>query len=88
MEKEHDSDKSNTTRDAEFEISISSEDVNKIEEKVKNEDTETQNDNLVKEVVLINTCTNCSIKFVPKNSMTFEMLCGFCVGKKVTEMGV
>ena len=90
MEKEQNSDKSNATRDAEFEISLSSEDINKIEEKIKNDDVETQNDSLVKGVVLINTCTNCGIKFVPKNSMTFETLCGSCIGKKqnVTEMGI
>ena len=90
MEKEQNSNKSSTTRDAEFEISLSGEDINKIEEKIRNgDDTETQN-NLVSGVVLTNTCTNCGAKFVPKNSMTFETLCGFCIGKKqnVTEMGV
>ena len=90
MEKEQNSEKSGATRDAEFEISLSNEDINKIEEKIKNDDTETQNNNLANGVVLINTCTNCDIKFVPKNSMTFETLCGLCVGKKqnVTEMGI
>ena len=86
MEKEQNSGKFGTTRDAEFEISLSSEDIDKIEEKIRNEHTETQNDKLVNGVVLINTCTNCGIKFVPKNSMTFEILCGSCIGKKVTEM--
>ena len=90
MEKEHNSNKSSTTRDVEFAISLSSEDINKIEEKIRNEDdAETQNSNLVR-VVLVNTCTDCGIKFVPKNSMTFETLCGFCIGKKqnATEMDV
>ena len=82
MEKEQNREKFGTTRDAEFEISLSSEDINKIEEKIKNDDTETQNNDLANGVVLINTCTNCGIKFVPKNSMTFETLCGFCIGKK------
>jgi hypothetical protein len=86
LEREKSREKSNTTRDPEFEISLSSEDINKIEEKIKNDDTETQNNKLVNEAVLINTCTNCGIKFVPKNSMTFEILCGSCIGKKVTEM--
>ena len=81
MEKNQNSDKSGTTTDAEFEISLSSEDVNEIEEKIKNDDTETQNNNLANGVVLTNTCTNCGAKFVPKNSMTFETLCGFCIGK-------
>jgi hypothetical protein len=90
LAKEQNSDKSSITRDVEFEISLSSEDINKIEEKIKNDDTETQNNNLANGVVLINTCTNCDIKFVPKNSMTFETLCGSCIGKKqnVTEMGI
>ena len=87
MEKEQNSDKSGTAKDTEFEISLSSEDIDKIEEKIRNEHTETQNNKLVNRVVLINTCTNCGIKFVPKNSMTFEILCGSCIGKKVTEMG-
>lgn len=53
------------------------------------DDSETQNNNLANGVILINTCADCSIEFVPKNSMTFETLCGFCVGKKqdVSEMG-
>ena len=87
MEKEQNSNKCSTARDAEFETSLSNEDIDKIEEKIINDDTETQNDKLVNGVVLINTCTNCGIKFVPKNSMTFEILCGSCIGKKVTEMG-
>jgi len=90
LEKEQNREKSGATRDAEFEISLSSEDINKIEEKIKNDDTETQNNNLANGVVLINTCTNCDIKFVPKNSMTYETLCGSCIGKKqnVTEMSI
>jgi hypothetical protein len=86
LEKEQNSNKFGTARDAEFEISLSSEDIHKIEEKIKNDNTEIQNNDLVNGVVLINTCTNCGIKFVPKNSMTFEILCGSCIGKKVTEM--
>ena len=82
MEKEQNSNKSSTTRDVEFEISLSSEDINKIEEKIRNEDdAETQNSNLVNRVVLVNTCTNCGIKFIPKNSMIFEILCGLCTEK-------
>ena len=81
MEKEQNNNKSSTTRDAEFGMSLSSEDINKIEEKIRNEDdAETQN-NLVSGVVLVNTCADCGIKFVPKNSMTYETLCGFCIGK-------
>jgi hypothetical protein len=79
---EKNSDNSSTTRDIEFDISLSSEDVNKIEERLTNgDDAETQNNNLVNSVVLTNTCADCGIKFVPKNSMTYETLCGFCIGK-------
>ena len=81
MEKNQNSDKSGTKTDAEFEISLSSEDINEIEEKIKNDDTEIQNNNLANGVVFTNTCTNCGAKFVPKNSMIFETLCGFCIGK-------
>ncbi len=88
MEKEQNNNKSDTAKDAEFEISISSEDINKIEEKIRNGHTETQNNKLVNGMVLVNTCTNCGIKFVPKNSMNFETLCGFCIGKKVVEVEV
>jgi len=83
LEKEQNSNKSDTTRDVEFDISLSSEDINKNEEEIRNEGgAETQNSNLVNGVVLVNTCTNCGIKFVPKNSMTFEILCGLCTEKK------
>jgi len=88
--KRADSNKSSTTRDAEFGMSPSSEDTNQIQERIRNGDgAETQN-NLVNGVVLVSTCTDCGIKFVPKNSMTYETLCGFCIGKKqnVTEMDV
>lgn len=88
MEKEKNREKSGTTRDAEFEISLSGEDINKIEEKIKNDNTETQNNDRANGMVLINTCTNCGIKFVPKNSMTFETLCGFCIGEKAVEVEV
>ena len=83
MAKEPNSDESGTTKDAEFKISLTSIDIDKIEERIRNGDNvETQNKNLVNGVALINTCTNCGIKFIAKNSMTWETLCGSCVGKK------
>jgi hypothetical protein len=91
LEKEQNREKSGATRDAEFEISLSSEDINKIEEKIKNEDDsiETQNNNnIASGVILFNTCANCDIKFIPKNSMTYETLCGLCVGKKQNDTGM
>ncbi|WP_420544693.1 hypothetical protein [Nitrosopumilus sp.] len=92
MAKEKNSDNASTTRDVEFRISISSEDIDKIETKVKNDDgdAETQNNSLADGVVLTNTCENCSVKFAPKNSITCEVWCESCIGKKqnVIWMGV
>ena len=80
---EKNSENSSTTRDVEFRISLSSEDINKIEGKIRNDDESgTQNNPLANGVVLTNTCENCSIKFVPKNSMTREVWCESCIGKQ------
>ena len=85
MTKEQNSDESSTAKDAEFKISLSSEDVNKIEEKIRNgDDAETQNSNLVSGVALINACTNCGNKFKPVNSMIWELLCDLCLEKNKT----
>jgi hypothetical protein len=88
LAKEQNSSKPSTTaKDAEFKISFSSEDIDKINEKIRNEDNyvQVQNNNIASGVILFNTCTNCDIKFIPKNSMTYETLCGPCVGKKQNE---
>jgi len=83
LEKEQNSNKSSTTRDVKFEISLSSEDINKIEKKIRNEDdAKTQNSNLVNGVVLINICTNCGNKFKPVNGMIWETLCDLCMREK------
>ena len=83
MAKEQNSNKSSTTKDAEFKISLSSEDIDKIEEKIRNgDDDETQNSRLVSGVTLINACTNCGNKFKPVNSMIWESLCDLCLGGK------
>jgi uncharacterized Zn finger protein (UPF0148 family) len=75
-------------------MSLSSEDIYKIEEKIRNgsddgADAKTQNNPLANGVVLTNTCENCGTGFVPKNSMTWEIQCNVCIRKKqnVTEMG-
>ena len=89
FEKRAECDKSGTARDEEFQISLSSEDIRKIEEKIRDgDDSETQNSKLVNGVVLINTCAGCSIEFVPKNSMSFETLCQSCIGKKQDASGM
>lgn len=80
MEKKQNSNKSNTTRDVEFDMSLSSEDINKIKEKIMSEDdTKIQNNRLINRVVLINTCTNCGNRFKPVNSMIWETLCDLCI---------
>ena len=82
-------DKSGTARDEEFRISLSSEDISKIEEKIRDrDDSETQNSKLVNEVVLTSKCADCSIKFVPQNSMTYETLCQSCIGKNQDAAGM
>ncbi|GBH33643.1 hypothetical protein NZNM25_04340 [Nitrosopumilus zosterae] len=61
-------------------MSLSSEDINKIKEKIMSEDdTKIQNNRLINRVVLINTCTNCGNRFKPVNSMIWETLCDLCI---------
>jgi len=92
LEKEQHNNKPNvTTKDDEFKISLSSEDINKIDEKIRkaNNDIQVQtNRKLISGVILLNTCTMCDIKFVPKNSMTYETLCGSCDAKKQKKTGL
>ncbi len=92
MTKEQNSNKSDiTTKDAEFKISLSSDDINKIAEEISNGDNDVQEQNnyhLTNGVILLNTCTSCDAKFIPKNSMTYETLCDSCVGKSRKENGM
>ena len=92
MAKEQNRSKSDiTTKDAEFKISLSSEDINKIAEKIRNGDDDVQeqsNGHLTNGVILLNTCTSCDTKFIPKDSMTYETLCDSCVGKRQKETGM
>ena len=80
-----------TTKDDKFKISLSSEDINNMDEKIRKADNDVQVQNnckLISGVILLNTCTSCGIKFVPKNSMTYETLCGSCVAKKQKRTGL
>jgi len=80
-----------TTKDDKFKISLSSEDINNTDEKIRKADNDVQVQNnckLISGVILLNTCTSCDIKFVPKNSMTYETLCGSCVAKKQKRTGL
>lgn len=91
MTKEQNSNKSDiATKDSEFKISLSSDDIDKIAEKIRNGDNDVQEQNsrhLANGVILLNTCASCDAKFIPKDSMTCEKLCGSCVGKKQKEAG-
>jgi len=92
LEKERHNNKPDvTTKDDQFKISLSSEDINNIDEKIRNEDNDVQVQNnckLVSGVILLNKCIICEIKFVPKNSMTYETLCCSCVAKRQKKMGL
>ena len=82
MAKEQDN-KPNTTKDAEFKIFLSVEEIDKIDGKIRNvENTETQNnDSVTSGIILLNTCTSCQNEFKPTKSMTYETLCKSCLGK-------
>jgi len=87
----------NTSKDSEFKIQLSTEDINKIDEELRgidssskpleksNEGNKTINANesqtTVKGLRLLNVCTNCENKFIPKNSMINEKLCKSCLEK-------
>jgi len=91
LEKEQHSNKPDvTTKDEQFKISLSSEDISKIDERIRKEDNNALQNNrkLISGVILLNTCTSCGIKFVPKNSMTYETLCCSCVAKKQKKTGL
>ena len=75
--------KPNTTKDTEFKISLSVEDINNIDRNIRNvENIETQNnDSVVSGIILLNICARCQNEFKPTNSMTYETLCVSCLGK-------
>ncbi|QLH05535.1 hypothetical protein C5F49_03115 [Nitrosopumilus oxyclinae] len=87
----------NTSKDSEFKIQLSTEDINKIDEELKgadniskpleisNEKNKTikidESQSTVKGLRLLNVCSNCENKFIPKNSMMNEKLCKSCLEK-------
>ena len=75
--------KSNTTKDTEFQISLSVEEIGKIDRNIRNvENIETQNnDSVASGIILLNICARCQNEFKPTNSMTYETLCVSCLGK-------
>lgn len=86
------------SKDSEFKIQLSIEDINKIDEEIRgisnsskpleksNQRIKTNNmqesQSTVKGLKLLNVCTNCENKFIPKNSMINEKLCKSCLGKR------
>jgi len=41
--------------------------------------TNTQKENTIEKLILLNTCENCGNRFKPIKSMTFEKLCSLCL---------
>ena len=85
----------NASRDSEFKIQLSAEDINKLEDMVRRTSdssksientnemkTNTKNNqSTAKGLRLLNVCTNCENEFIPKNSMINEKLCKLCIEK-------
>ena len=87
----------NTSKDSEFKIQLSTEDISKIDEELRgidnssktieksNEKNKTINidesQTTVKGLKLLNVCANCENEFIPKNSMINEKLCKSCLEK-------
>jgi len=86
----------NASRDSEFKIQLSAEDINKLDyvvrgmsdssksiENTNEMKTNTKNNqSTVKGLRLVNVCTNCENEFIPKNSMINEKLCKSCLEKE------
>ena len=86
----------NTSRDNEFKIQLSVEDIKKINEKIRRMESNLEfpeksnelktnyknNQSTAKGLRLLNVCTNCENEFVPKNSMINEKLCKSCLEKE------
>lgn len=86
----------NTSRDNEFKIQLSVDDINKLDDAIRgmrdnsksientNEmKTNTQNNqSALNGIKLFNVCTNCENEFIPKNSMSNEKLCKSCLEKE------
>ena len=75
--------KSNTTKDTEFKMSLSVEKIGKMDRNIRNvENIETQNNDFIaRGIILFNICTKCQNEFKPTNSMTYETLCVSCLDK-------
>ena len=86
----------NMSRDNEFKIQLSVEDINKLDDAIrgmsdgsksieKSNEMKTNsknNQSTAKGLRLLNVCTNCKNEFIPKNSMINEKLCKSCLEKE------
>ena len=86
----------NMSRDNEFKIQLSAEDINKLDNVIKGmsdgsksiekpnelKTNSKNNQSTVKRLRLLNVCINCENEFIPKNSMINEKLCKSCVEKE------
>jgi hypothetical protein len=84
------------SRDNEFKIQLSVEDINKLDDAIrgmsdgsksieKSNEMKTNsknNQSTAKGLRLLNVCTNCKNEFIPKNSMINEKLCKSCLEKE------
>jgi len=84
-----------TTRDNEFKIQLSVEDINKLDDAIRRMSDSSKsieksnelkintknNQSIIKGLRLLNVCTNCENEFIPKNSMINEKLCKSCLEK-------
>ncbi|MFB5602709.1 MAG: hypothetical protein HPQ69_01330 [Marine Group I thaumarchaeote] len=86
----------NMSRDNEFKIQLSAEDINKLDDVIKGmsdgsksiekpnelKTNSKNNQSTVKGLRLLNVCINCENEFIPKNSMINEKLCKSCLEKE------
>ena len=83
----------NTSKDNEFKIQLSVEDINKLDDAIRGMSDGSKfveksnelkinpknNQNITEGLKLLNLCVNCKNEFIPKNSMINEKLCKLCL---------
>ena len=83
----------NTSKDNEFKIQLSVEDINKLDDAIRGMSDGSKfveksnelkinpknNQNITEGLKLLNLCVNCKNEFIPKNSMINENLCKLCL---------
>jgi len=83
----------NTSKDNEFKIQLSVEDINKLDDAIRGMSDGSKfveksnelkinsknNQNITEGLKLLNLCANCKNEFIPKNSMVNEKSCKLCL---------